>query len=148
MALYILEAAEHHSARLHAFTVMSHHIHYLLTPNENQTISQFTQSFKSHTSKEMTPLLNQFERSQLKEQIGLNRRSFWKVSFRGLPVYSEEVFRQKVNYIHQNAVRSGYVEEAEDYAWSSGHLYLAELFDEFTGLKLQESIALFRAIEV
>ena len=148
MALHILEASDHHNAKLHSFTVMTHHVHFLLTPNQNQTISQFMMSFKSHTSKEMAPLLNNFEKSQLSQQIGLNHRSFWKRGFRGLPIDTEQVFWQKVNYIHQNAVRSGYVKEAEDYAWGSGHLYLAGLCDESTGLRLKESIELFRDIEL
>ena len=148
MALHILEAAHLHRGHLHSFVVMTHHVHFLLTPNPNETISQFMMSFKSHTSKEMAPLLNDFERSQLSQQIGLNNRSFWKRGFRGLPVYSEDVFWQKVNYIHQNPVRSGYVKEAEDYAWGSGHLYLAGLCDEDCSLRLMDSIELFRGIEV
>ena len=97
---------------------------------------------------EMAPLLNQYEQSQLKQQTGLNRRLFWKVSFRGLLVDTEDVFWQKVRYIHENPVRSGYVKGQEDYAWSSGHLYLTGLYDEGTGLRLRESISLFEQILV
>ena len=34
-------------------------------------------------------------------------------------IYSEDMFMQKVNYIHENPVRTGLVEKAEDYRWSS-----------------------------
>jgi hypothetical protein len=34
-------------------------------------------------------------------------------------IFSEDMFMQKVNYIHQNPVRAGLVEKAEDYRWSS-----------------------------
>jgi len=36
-----------------------------------------------------------------------------------LPLFSEAFFMQRVNYIHQNPVRAGRVERAEDYRWSS-----------------------------
>ncbi len=146
MALSILEATRYHQGRLHAFTVMSHHIHLLLTPNENQKISQFMQSFKTQTSKELTPLLNVYELSQLKQQTGLNRRSFWKVSFRGLPVHAREVFLQKVNYIHSNPVRSGFVEVPEDYLWSSGHLYATGLCEETSGIRIREAIDVYESM--
>lgn len=123
MALYILEASKHHQARLHAFVVMSHHIHFLITPREEQTISNFMSSFKTHTSKQLTPLLNPYELSQLRQQIGLSRRTFWKVSFRGLPIRTQRIFRQKVNYIHQNPVKAMIVENAEEYIFSSAGDY-------------------------
>jgi REP element-mobilizing transposase RayT len=39
------------------------------------------------------------------------------------PIFSENVFMQKVNYIHQNPVRAGLVERAEDYRWSSARIW-------------------------
>jgi hypothetical protein len=36
-----------------------------------------------------------------------------------LQVFSESFFMQRVNYIHQNPVRAGLAERAEDYRWSS-----------------------------
>lgn len=36
---------------------------------------------------------------------------------------SEQVFMQRVNYIHQNPVRAGLVERAEDYRWSSARCW-------------------------
>jgi hypothetical protein len=40
-----------------------------------------------------------------------------------LLVTSENVFRQRVNYIHQNPVRAGLVVGAEDYRWSSARCW-------------------------
>jgi len=36
---------------------------------------------------------------------------------------SEEMFLQKVRYVHQNPVRAGLVETAEDYRWSSARIW-------------------------
>jgi REP element-mobilizing transposase RayT len=47
------------------------------------------------------------------------RYSLWDHHSNVFSVTSEDMFMQKVNYIHQNPVRAGLVEEAEDYRWSS-----------------------------
>ena len=43
----------------------------------------------------------------------------WDGHSQALPLFSESFFMQRVNYIHQNPVRAGLVERAEDYLWSS-----------------------------
>jgi REP element-mobilizing transposase RayT len=45
--------------------------------------------------------------------------SLWDGHSHVLPLFSESFFMQRVNYIHQNPVRAGLVERAEDYRWSS-----------------------------
>lgn len=42
----------------------------------------------------------------------------------------EETFMQKVNYIHQNPVRAGLVERAEDYKFSSARLWRGNPMDD------------------
>ncbi len=143
MSKLILESCLINTAKLHSFVVMSHHIHLLVTPNHEQNISQLMRSIKSYSAKNMLPNLNNFERRQLQAQSGLNQRSFWKVSFRGLPVSSQKVFEQKVNYIHQNPVRAKYVEMSSEYPWSSSQLYQLEMFNEGRTLQLREAIQHF-----
>jgi putative transposase len=45
--------------------------------------------------------------------------SLWEHHNNAFLVTSESMFMEKVNYIHQNPVRAGLVERAEDYRWSS-----------------------------
>src|SRR6266852_1562397 len=45
--------------------------------------------------------------------------SLWENHNNAPPTFSEGMFMEKVNYIHQNPVRAGLVERAEDYRWSS-----------------------------
>lgn len=44
--------------------------------------------------------------------------SLWVGHSHALPLFSESLFMQRVNYLHQNPVRAGLVEQAEDYRWS------------------------------
>jgi putative transposase len=47
------------------------------------------------------------------------RYSLWDHHSNVFSITSEDMLMQKVDYIHQNPVRGGLVERAEDYRWSS-----------------------------
>jgi len=47
------------------------------------------------------------------------KHSLWDHHPNAKLLSTEEVFLQKVNYLHQNPVRAGLVERTEDYRWSS-----------------------------
>jgi REP element-mobilizing transposase RayT len=52
-----------------------------------------------------------------------HRYSVWDHHSNALSIFSEDMFMLKVNYIHQNPVRAGLVERAEDYHWSSARIW-------------------------
>ena len=52
-----------------------------------------------------------------------HKYSLWDHHSNVLEIFSEDMFIQKVNYIHQNPVRAGLVERAEDYRWSSARIW-------------------------
>jgi len=51
------------------------------------------------------------------------RYSLWDHHPNAKLLTSEEVFLQKVRYVHQNPVRAGLVEIAEDYGFSSARIW-------------------------
>lgn len=51
------------------------------------------------------------------------RYSLWEHHNNAFSITSEDMFMQKVNYIHQNPVRAGLVERTEDYRWSSVRIW-------------------------
>jgi len=52
-----------------------------------------------------------------------HKYSLWEHHSNALPIFSESMFMQKVNYIHQNPVSADLVERAEDYYWSSARIW-------------------------
>jgi REP element-mobilizing transposase RayT len=56
--------------------------------------------------------------------------SLWEHHNNAFPIFSEEMFMQKVNYVHQNPVRAGLVERAEDYRWSSVRWWQGQPLDD------------------
>ena len=134
MTISLLENCEINKAHVHSFVVMSHHFHLLVTPREDQTISQLMSKIKRQSALTLGPELNVFERDQLKMQDGLNESRFWKLSFRGLPVFTEKVFSQKSEYIQNNPIWAGLVEDPTNYIWSSVHLRSKEICEDFAEL--------------
>jgi len=56
--------------------------------------------------------------------------SLWDGHSNVLLVTSENVFTQRVNYIHQNPVRGGLVVRAEDYRWSSARCWSGRVLED------------------
>lgn len=82
----------------------------------------------------MMRLLIAPERRDFDQQRGLNRRQFWKYSYRSIEIAGDKMFWQKMEYVHLNPVRAGYVERAEDYRWSSARFLASGDWSEETGL--------------
>src|SRR5438132_1606291 len=78
MEISMLEDMVKHGVRLHAFVVMTHHVHLVARMPEGMTGSRFVQIVKRNSAKRILPLLSSQERAQLRDQTGLNGRSFWK----------------------------------------------------------------------
>jgi putative transposase len=56
--------------------------------------------------------------------------SLWDHHPNAKPLTNEASFMQRVNYTHQNPVRLGLVERAEDYRWSSARQWKAVLAED------------------
>jgi putative transposase len=49
--------------------------------------------------------------------------SVWQARYYAFSLYSHRMLEQKLNYMHQNPVRAGLVEQAVDWRWSSARYY-------------------------
>lgn len=144
MTRSLLETCKREEATLHAFVTMTHHFHALLTPRQDQTISDLMRCIKSISARQINPLLREDELRQLAQQTGLGGRTLWQRGFRGLAVTSEEFYWQKLNYIHANPVRANLVTSSEEYLWSSKRLYEAGLLTDIAEVDLERALELFR----
>ena len=120
----INESAVKHNFDLWAYVFMPEHVHLLIYPCvEDYSISEILKSIKQSVSRKMINCLKVHDQVFLKRlETGLKnpRYRFWQDgggydrNCRTL----EEIINQ-VNYIHDNPVRRGLVEKAEDWIWSS-----------------------------
>jgi len=89
---------------LHEFVVMPNHFHLLITPGE--TLERALQLIKGGFS------------FRAKKELGFGGE-IWQTSFYDRRVRDMTEYEKMKVYIHQNPVRAGLVQRAEDYPYSS-----------------------------
>ena len=106
---------------------MVDHLH-LLTSRTSST-SDVLRVLKSLTARRVIDYLKQKKHTRSLDKLRHQERergykySLWQREKHVLPVFSEGMFMQKVNYIHQNPVRAGLVKQGRDYRWSSARIW-------------------------
>ena len=111
---------------VYAFVLMDNHIHLIWQFREGHTREQVQRDFLKFTAQQIKkdlkmhhPRVLPFFEVNLKDR----KYQFWKRNPLSVDLYSAAVFEQKLVYIHQNPVKAGYVEHAEDYYYSSAKFY-------------------------
>ena len=112
---------------LFAYVVMIDHLHLLTS--RTSTTSDVLRVLKGLTARRVIDHLKQknYAASLAKLQHAERERNYnyslWQTEKNVLPIFTESMFMQKVNYIHQNPVRAGLVERPIDYRWSSARIW-------------------------
>lgn len=114
--------------RLYGYVVLENHLHLIAASKD---LSHDMQRFKSYTAKQIIAFLEQRGSAKLLELLALFKRAHktesayqvWEEGNHPQIVVSEEVMRQKLDYIHQNPVKRGYVDKPEHWRYSSARNY-------------------------
>jgi REP-associated tyrosine transposase len=112
---------------LFAYVIMIDHLH-LLTSRPTTT-SEVLRVVKGLTARRVIDYLKENNYSSSLAKLEHQKRernhkySLWQTEKNTLPIFSEQMFMQKLNYIHQNPVRARFVERASDYRWSSVRIW-------------------------
>jgi putative transposase len=99
-------AAKEHDCAIHAYVLMTNHIHLLMTPREGEAISATLQA----VGRRFVPYIN-----HCYGRTG----TLWEGRFKASAVQEEGYLLACSRYIELNPVRAGMVERPEDYPWSS-----------------------------
>ena len=116
-----------------AYVIMPDHLH-LITDGAKE-ISEVLRYTNGITAKRVIDYLkeNNYTSSLLKLRQETKSRNYKHSLFEHHPnafsITGEATFMQKVNYIHQNPVRAGFVERAEDYRFSSARIWFRKPLD-------------------
>lgn len=62
-----------------------------------------------------------------KKNSNVTENQFWQQNNQPIEIWSLMVFEQKLNYIHQNPVESGFVMEPWEWKYSSARNYVDDL---------------------
>ena len=121
------EARQSAGFLLFAYVIMWDHMH-LLT-NRPSTTSNVLRVLKGITARRLIDYLKENDHSsslaklQPQERDRNHRYSLWQTEKNVLPIFSEGMFMEKVNYIHRNPVRAELCERPEEYQWSSARIW-------------------------
>ena len=119
---------------LYAWCIMSNHIH-LICRSRSADMSGFLRDFKRHTSKELIRAIqNNIQESRKEWMLSIFEKAgkhngnntnyqFWRQDNKPIELYSNNVINQKLEYIHNNPVAEGYVDQPYEYLYSSARDY-------------------------
>jgi len=123
---------QHLNLNIYAYVVMTNHMH-LIANVPDGSLGNVLGRFKSHTSKKLFEMISTNQQESRREWMikaferagkynPLNEgHQFWQNGNYPVSLYTAEVIAQKIDYIHQNPVRAGFVGAAHEYWYSSAN---------------------------
>jgi REP element-mobilizing transposase RayT len=105
-ALRFFDGRRYH---LHAWVVMPNHVHVVMTPSTDESLSRIVASWKSYTASRGNLMLGR-------------RGAFWHADYFDRLIRNEEHFLAAVSYVENNPVVAGLCATPEDWPFSSAQL--------------------------
>lgn len=104
---------------LNGYVFMLNHIHLIATSPD---MAGFLRDFKRFTSVKLKENLETTEPRILQLFMDDNEKyQFWQNTNAPKKIENPNFYRQKLNYIHANPIRKGYVMHPEHWIWSSAN---------------------------
>ena len=122
---------QHKGLLLYAWCIMTNHVHLILKADEGFDVSGILRDMKKFTSRQLIKAIENNPRESRKlwmlskfkhaGEYNSNNRDyqFWQQDNHPIELWTEKVIQQKVDYIHMNPVKAGFVEKPEHYPYSS-----------------------------
>ncbi|CAM4070468.1 Transposase IS200 like [Flavobacterium sinopsychrotolerans] len=119
---------------LYGYCLIPNHVHLIFRSSLGDP-SGLMRDFKGYTSRKMLKIIEEnaqesgkewmlwmFERAGIKNS-NVKHRQFWQQNNMPIEIWSFKVFEQKLNYIHNNSVETGFVIDSIDWKYSSSRNY-------------------------
>ncbi len=122
---------QHESLQLLGYVILENHLHFVA---QAPRLDKCVNSFKSYTAARLIELLEQRQAERLLARLRFAKLAhkhdreyqFWQEGSHAEMVFSEAVMREKLDYIHRNPVKRGYVDLPEHWRYSSARNYLGQ----------------------
>ena len=113
-------------AVIYGFVIMQNHFHMIWQTLGEHKREDVQRDFLKFTGQQILKVLRN-ENSPMQDELLVNaqdrKRQVWERNSLGVPLWSGKVIWQKLNYIHNNPVKAGFCQYAEDYRYSSASFY-------------------------
>jgi putative transposase len=103
---WLREGAEKYGCAIHAYVLMTNHVHLLMTPESRESISRIIQHVGRHY---VTYINHTYGKSG----------TLWEGRHKGCIIDTDTYLLACMRYIELNPVRAGMVKQPADYPWSS-----------------------------
>ena len=103
---FLKDAADKYQVAVHAFVLMTNHVHLLVTPSDEQGVSRMMQA----QGRKFVQYFNFTHR---------RTGTLWEGRYKSTLVSAEHYLLTVYRYIELNPVRAGMVARASEYPWSS-----------------------------
>ena len=121
---------QHKGLEIYGWVIMPSHVHLIIGSN-NEKLDGIVRDMKSHTSTQLRKCITDYNGESRKEwMLWMMERAgkknsnndnwqFWQQHNKPISLLNQEIFQQKLTYIHNNPVVAGFVEKPEDWLFSS-----------------------------
>jgi REP element-mobilizing transposase RayT len=113
------------------YVVLENHVHWIASSPD---LGKEVGDFKSYTARQIIDLLQERRVHVLLEQLKFHKARFktdrvyqlWQEGSHPQMIENDEVMRQKLEYIHYNPVKRGYVDDPTHWRYSSARNYAGQ----------------------
>ncbi len=114
--------------KVYAYVILENHLHLVV---QSIQLDRDIARFKSFTAKQLIRYLDENNVRLIQEQLAFYKKvhksdrayQFWQEGVHPEVIQNEAMMRQKVEYIHQNPVKRGHVDNAVHWRYSSARNY-------------------------
>jgi len=114
--------------KLYAYVILENHLHLIASSDD---IGKSMRKFKSYTAKEILKLLQKNNVKTILDQLAFYKKAhkketsyqLWQEGIQPKLIVNEKMMIDRINYIHNNPVKRGYIEDAKYWRYSSARDY-------------------------
>ncbi len=123
---------QHKNLKIYCYCIMPSHIHFI-TYSENGELSHTLRDLKAYTAKQILKAIEENPQESRKEWMlhqfeyygsispQKQKYQFWKHDNHPFYLYTPNMIKQKVDYIHDNPVEAGFVNQPNEWRLSSAN---------------------------
>ena len=114
--------------KVYAYVILENHLHLIA---QSQQLDKDIARLKSFTAKQLLAYLNEKNAKTILEQLAFYKKAhkddrtyqFWQEGVHPELIQSDDMMKQKIDYIHNNPIKRGYVDIAVHWRNSSARNY-------------------------
>ena len=120
--------------KIYAYVILENHMHMICA---SEALSSIMRRFKSFTARNIIDTLKACNNIRLIDRLEFLKKRYksgqdyqlWQEGYHPQLIQTDEMMKQKIEYIHGNPIKRGYVDRAEYWLFSSARNYIGS--DDF-----------------